>query len=192
MSDDPIIGGRILPYVYEGEVVNRNDPEGLGRVTVRIEGIMEESAWATSEGSGGYRWGSNKVPPVGAIVLVQFIQGDERRPTYRPGRILRPETPQAFPEFDDPDVLCFGAGPFRLVIDIRPGQERATVFAVRDVGGAEERTIELTFDLAEGVNAAKLYAATAVMVETLGIADIQGNQTQVQGRVVTPNGKAVN
>lgn len=193
MSDDPIIGERLLPFLYEGEVVNRVDPEGLGRVTVRIEGVMAESPWAFPEGAGAPQWGANRVPPQGALVLVQFLRGDPKRPVYRPGRLLRPtDAPHAFPEFEDPDVQVFGAGPFRLILDLRAGQERATVAAVREVDGVEERTVEFVIDLTDGANAARLYATTALLVESLGIVDIKGNQTQIQGRPVTPNGKAVN
>lgn len=193
MNDDPIIAERLLPYLYEGEVVNRVDPEGLGRVTVRIDGVMEESPWAFPEGAGAPQWGANRVPPQGALVLVQFLRGDPKRPYYRPARILRPaDAPQAFPEFEDPDVQVFGAGPFRLILDLREGQERATIAAIRKVGEVEERVVEFTVDLTDGVNAARLFATTALLVETLGIVDIKGNQVQVQGRVITPNGKALN
>jgi hypothetical protein len=191
--EDPVIGDRLLPFLYEGEVIDRDDPEGLGRVTVKIEGIMEESPWAWPEGAGAEKWGANRVPPKGALVNVQFLRGDPRRPVYRPGRIVRPpDAPHQFPEFESPDVQVFGAGPFRLILDLRAGQERATVAAVREFNGVEERTVEFVIDLANGVNAAKLYATTAFLIETLGIVDIDGRQTQIQGRVVTPNGKALN
>lgn len=191
--DDPIIAERLLPYLYEGAVVNRNDPEGLGRVTVRIDGIMEESPWAFPEGAGAPLWGINRVPPEGALVYVQFLRGDPRHPVYRPGRLLRPtDAPHQFPEFEDPDVICAGAGPFRLVLDLRPGQERATVAAIRKIGEEEERVVEFVIDLADGVNAARLFATTAMLIESLGIVDIKGNQTQIQGRPVTPVNKAVN
>lgn len=193
MDDDPIIGERLLPYLYEGEVVNRVDPEGLGRVTVCIEGVMPESPWAFPEGAGAPQWGANRVPPQGALVLVQFLRGDPKRPVYRPGRLLRPtDAPHAFPEFEDPDVQVFGAGPFRLILDLRAGQERATVAAIREVNGVEERVVEFTVDLADGVNAARFFATTALLIESLGIVDVQGNQVQLQGRVVTPNRKAIN
>jgi hypothetical protein len=191
--DDPIIGERLLPYLYEGEVVNREDPEGLGRVTVRIEGVMAESPWAFPEGAGAPQWGANRVPPQGALVFVQFLRGDPKRPVYRPGRLLRPmDAPQAFPEFEDPDVQVFGAGPFRLILDLRPGQERATVAAIRKVGETEERVVEFTIDLTDGVNAARFFATTALLIESIGIVDAKANQVQVNGRVVTPNGKAIN
>lgn len=191
--DDPIIAERLLPYLYEGEVVNRDDPEGLGRVTVRIDGIMAESAWAFPEGAGAPQWGANRVPPQGALVYVQFLRGDPRHPVYRPGRILRPtDAPQQFPEFEDPNVQVLGAGPFRLILDLRAGQERATVAAIRKIGDAEERVVEFTIDLADGVNAARLFATTALLIESLGIVDVRGTQTQVHGRPVTPVNKAVN
>jgi hypothetical protein len=192
MEPDAILGDRLLPYLYEGEIVNRNDPEGLGRVTVRIEGITDESAWASPEGAGADKWGKNLVPPEGANVLVQFVQGNPKDPRYRPGRILRPKESQAFAEFDNPDVACWGIGPFRLIIDSRPGQERATLAAVRTVDGAERRTIEFTLDLASRTNAARLFATTALLIEAKGLVDVKGSQTQIQGRVVTPNGKAIN
>ncbi len=193
MDQDPISGERLIPYLCEGTVVNRNDPEGLGRVTVRIEGLFDETAWAWPKGSGSRRWGRNVVPPAGALVNVQFLGGHPRLPVYEPGRIVRPrDGDNRFPEFEDPDVAVFGIGPFRVVINNRAGQERATFSAIRTVDGVEEHTVELAVDMTNKTNAVRLFATTALLLETLGVLDIKGNQTQVQDRVVTPSGKALN
>src|SRR5215831_13124728 len=66
--------------LYIGHVVDRADPEGLGRVRVRIPGLVEPaSAWAYplgTLGGGSDRRGFFCVPEQGAEVGVLFCQGD--------------------------------------------------------------------------------------------------------------------
>lgn len=69
-----------LDGLHVGEVVDREDPEGLGRVRVRIPGLVEPaSAWAWplgTLGGGSDRRGFFCVPEKGAEVGVLFHQGD--------------------------------------------------------------------------------------------------------------------
>ena len=66
--------------LYIGVVTNRKDPEGLGRVKVRIPGLIEpESDFALplgTLGGGSDRRGLFAVPEVGAEVGILFNQGD--------------------------------------------------------------------------------------------------------------------
>ena len=63
------------PFLYEGEVTRRDDPDGLGRIKVRIPGVVEPEtpSWAFPIGSQGGGWaqhGSWEPPPIGANVNV--------------------------------------------------------------------------------------------------------------------------
>jgi len=174
-----------LTGLYAGLVIDRQDPEGLGRVRVQIPGIVDESAWALPKGSGAAQWGSNIVPPEGADVYVQFVNGRIDRPVYEPGWPGNPTSgKETFPEFEDPDVAVFGIGPFRMVIDNREGQETATVKMIRDVNGNEESMVEFTLELAS--NSFSGFVQTALILEAGGIVDIDANQVQIRKRVVMP------
>ena len=81
--------------LYVGEVVDRADPEGLGRVRVRIPGLIEPaSAWAFplgTLGGGTDRRGFFAVPERGAEVGVLFHQGDVDHPFYLAGHWGKPD-----------------------------------------------------------------------------------------------------
>jgi hypothetical protein len=176
---------------YEAVVVNRNDPKGWGRVTVRIEGKMKESVWARPQGSGAPNWGGTRVPPVGAIVLVDFIRTDSEFPSYRPGWIVAPGgVSTAVKEFESPDVAYDSLGPFRLVVDNREGQKSATFAMVKEINGEEKNLAELTFDFEN--NTVRLAAVTGIKIESKGLIDIDANTLQIKGRIVNPNGRPVN
>ena len=67
------------PGLYIGEVVDREDPEGIGRVRVRIPGLVEPASnWAFplgTVGGGSDRRGFYSVPEKGAEVGVLFTTG---------------------------------------------------------------------------------------------------------------------
>jgi hypothetical protein len=177
--------------VCEATVVNRNDPKGDGRITVRIEGLMAESPWARPQGAGAKNWGGIRVPPQGAIVLVEFIRGNPQHPTYRPGWLVRPGgVSTAVKEFESPDVAYEAIGPFRLVIDNREGQRSATWAMVREVNGVEQNIIELTYDYEH--NSARLAATTGLKIEAKGLIDIDASTVQIKKRVINPSNRPIN
>ena len=75
-----------LPYMYVGVVTKNDDPEKLGRVKVRIPGLVDpESAWAFpmgAPGGGSKRHGFFSPPVVGAEVCVFFHGGDPDHPWF--------------------------------------------------------------------------------------------------------------
>lgn len=66
--------------IYRATVANNTDPLNETRVTVRIPQILgsAESAWALPTSP------TNRVPPVGQVVWVQFSGGDITKPVYAP------------------------------------------------------------------------------------------------------------
>lgn len=72
---------------YGGVVVDNKDPDGTGRVRVRISGMLEKSDWAlpVTMGGGGPGEGTYHPPPQGADVFVWFLDGNVNSPCYAGG-----------------------------------------------------------------------------------------------------------
>jgi hypothetical protein len=77
---------RLGGWPYEGIVTDVNDPDGVGRVRATVPGVGP-TAWCRpiSAGGGAARRGAWMIPPVGATVLVWFVQGSPERPVYLGG-----------------------------------------------------------------------------------------------------------
>jgi uncharacterized protein involved in type VI secretion and phage assembly len=129
-TDDPR-----FTALYIGEVVDREDPEGIGRVRVRVPGLLEPaSAWAFplgTMGGGSDRRGFFAVPEKGAEVGVLFHQGDVDHPYYLSGHWGKPDGKAEVPEplrdlskEDAPKVRAFETERFLLVFDDRSGSEK--------------------------------------------------------------------
>ncbi|AFE04357.1 hypothetical protein COCOR_01886 [Corallococcus coralloides DSM 2259] len=71
---------------YRGFVVDNQDPEGLGRLKLRVPSVLgaEPSPWALPcvpfGGAAGHGWFA--IPEVDAQVWVEFEEGDLRRPIW--------------------------------------------------------------------------------------------------------------
>jgi len=121
--------------LYIGEVVDREDPEGIGRVRVRVPGLVEPaSAWAFplgTMGGGSDARGFFAVPEKGAEVGVLFHQGDVDHPYYLCGHWGKPDGNAEVPEpvkglskDEAPKVRAFETERFLLVFDDRGGKEK--------------------------------------------------------------------
>lgn len=80
-------GDAVYLATYHGVVVDNADPQTIGRVRVRIPGLIEPaSGWAHPRGgagsSGAQGLGGYDVPPVGASVVVSFLAGNIDAPQY--------------------------------------------------------------------------------------------------------------
>jgi uncharacterized protein involved in type VI secretion and phage assembly len=185
--------------LYSGVVTYREDPELRGRIKVRVPGVLEPEAadhgpWALPRGGGAPQWGHVSVPPLGAAVWVQFVGGDVDQPVWEPGWYSAPDktgdgAAEIFPEHEHPDVHVWGLGPFRLVVDLRAGQERATLKMIHDVNGEETPTGWVLLDAAG--NGIQVYADSAVEVSALALVNVAGTVVQVHDRKVVPNGRAI-
>jgi hypothetical protein len=69
---------------YRGVVLQNVDPQGIGRVQVRVPGVFAvASSWAMPNFPvAGFQTGAVAVPPVGAGVWVEFEQGDPDYPIW--------------------------------------------------------------------------------------------------------------
>jgi uncharacterized protein involved in type VI secretion and phage assembly len=179
--------------LYIGQVVDRADPEQLGRVRVRIPGLIEPaSAWAFplgTVGGGSDGRGFFAVPEVGAEVGVLFHQGDVDHPYYlcghwgKPGGASEVPSPaRALSSADAPKVRAFETRRFVLVFDDRDGQE-----ALRIADKTSGDQIE--FDgAAMGIT---IKATSALLLQADGLINIEGTTVVINGRLVLPTGGAI-
>ncbi|MEN6368464.1 MAG: phage baseplate assembly protein V [Thermotogota bacterium] len=186
--------GKRLDGLYMGRVVDRTDPDGNGRIRVEIPGVIDgKSAWATPRGGGSPLWGFIAVPPLEADVYVQFINGDESRPVYEPADWgVRGSVREIFPEFEDPDVIVGGFGPFRIVIDLRDSETVKPSLRVKQVAKTKdgEETDTAWFVLSE--NSAGVHGDAAAQVSSGALTDIASDgDVQVKGRKVMPAGRPI-
>lgn len=134
--------------MYIGRVIDVDDPKGIGRVRVRIPGLVEKSAWARPLGTligftpqrGGFF-----VPNLDAAVAVWFHHGDIDSPYYlagAPGSAV-PGTGEEVPAFvktqpkeDRPKLRVIETDFFVIAIDDRP--------VASDVNGVPDLAANLT------------------------------------------------
>ncbi len=117
------LNGRYLGR-YRGEVLDVEDPRSMGRIKVRVPEVLEEidAGWAlpsfpvSGDGSGLFG-----VPPVGALVWVEFEAGDPSHPVWVGGWFAEGSLPE-------------GATPEKVVIRTPGGQ----VVTLDDEGGVVE------------------------------------------------------
>lgn len=188
--------GKKLDGLFMGRVVDRDDPAGNARIRVEIPGVIDgQSAWATPKGGGSPLAGIVRVPPLEADVYVQFVNGDEDRPVYEPADWgVRGGVRELFPEFEDPDVIVAGFGPFRLVVDLRedsdagivPSLVLKTVVTLGD--GSETDTAWIRMS----ENSIQVRADSAVQVTSGALTDIDSDgDIQVRRRKVMPASRPI-
>lgn len=187
-SDPRIYGLQI------GTVIDREDPESLWRVRVKIPGLLDEpgTTWAWPMGSfggGGPGGGGWRVPPLGADVGVLFLQGDPSRPYYLPGWWGKPKGESEIPvdardlsPAESPQVTAIETERLAIAIDERPGSR-----ALRIRDKVSDDAIEWDLE-AMGI---RIKATSGVLIESDGIVDIRGLQIIINGRVVTDLPKGI-
>jgi uncharacterized protein involved in type VI secretion and phage assembly len=187
--------GHELRYqgLYIGQVVDRADPEQLGRVRVRIPGLIEPaSTWAFplgTVGGGSEGRGFFAVPEVGAEVGILFHQGDVDHPYYLSGHWGKPggasEVPspaRALSSGNAPKVRAFETRRFVLVFDDRDGQEGLRI--ADKISGDQ-----IEFDgVAMGIT---IKATSALRLQADGLVSIEGTTVVINGRLVLPIGGAI-
>jgi uncharacterized protein involved in type VI secretion and phage assembly len=179
--------------LYIGEVVDREDPERLGRVRVRIPGLVEPaSAWAFplgTLGGGSDRRGFFAVPEKGAEVGVFFHQGDIDHPYFLCGHWGKPGGQAEIPEpardlskEETPDVRAFETGRFLLALDDRAGNES---LVVKDKLSGDQIEFDGT---GMGIT---VKATSALLLKADGLVSIEAAAVQINGRLVLPGAKPI-
>lgn len=106
---NPLIQGDLVSYegekrygLYTGYVEINVDPLQLNRLKVRVVSFNneelkpEELVWAypASGFGGGPGFGSSLVPPIGSLVWVMFMQGEEDYPVWMGSLLYNPKDPK--------------------------------------------------------------------------------------------------
>jgi hypothetical protein len=153
---------------YRGSVVDNEDPDGRGRLKLLVPSLLgdTETEWALPcfPFGGADQTGTYLVPPVRALVWVEFEQGDLSYPiwtgTYWTGGVAAPASEPAKRVFRTP----FG---HTLEFDDTEGEE-----AVRVVHGGEGNP-SVVFDEKGGITITDKQGATVHL-------DADGNQLVIQ------------
>lgn len=184
--------GMLYHGIYEGKVVDRDDPDLDGRVRVQIPGLIDErSAWARPKGGGSSKWGMVGVPPLDTDVLVQFVNGNIDKPVYEPFDFGVPGgVREMFPEHTHPDVIVAGFGPFRMVIDLQDGAPPTLMIKqVAETSNGEE-TDTAWFQLSE--NSVQVHGDSAAELHSGGIASVDSEgDVQIKTRKVIPTSRPI-
>jgi hypothetical protein len=171
--DDPIPK---MNGLYIGVVADRDDPEGLGRVRVRIPGLIEPASnWAWplgSSGGGNEDEGFFNVPSLDSEVGVFFKLGDPDHPYYLPANWGSGEVPEASSS-GDPDIKVMALKDYDIVVDTRTATKG---FKIVDKA-ANDNIIEFN-----GVTRSmKISSTTSIEISSTG-------QISIDGLIVTING----
>ena len=85
---------------YRGYVVDRNDPEGVGRIKVKVPTITGDSThpkWAYPKNNySGNNYGLQVLPSKGDLVWVEFEAGNANFPMWTHGHFGKDERPEEF------------------------------------------------------------------------------------------------
>lgn len=162
--------------LHIGVVVDRDDPDKVGRVRARVPGLYEPaSPWALPmglPGGGSGDRGTWWLPELGAEVAVFLNRGDEDDPRYMPAQWGVGEVPVASND-GNPDVRVLAFGTYDVVIDTRSGTKR---FSIVDKSDGEN---VLSFD--GGARTLEISATTAISIKATGRVDIDAAIVTING-----------
>lgn len=121
---------------YRGIVAERNDPEQLGRLQLKVPSLLGDAitgwAWPVSPFAGAGT-GFFFVPRVGDLVWVEFAEGDLEQPLWTGGGWAKPDGKVEVPEdalgsYPDQYVLRTPSGSV-IILDDTSGSEKIVVRA---------------------------------------------------------------
>ena len=192
MNDFDVPDQRLLG-LHIGHVVDRADPLKLGRVRVRIPGLIQEaSAWAFplgTLGGGSDRRGFFAVPEDGAEVGVLFQEGDVERPYYLSGHwglpggsTEIPDPARGLSKDETPQVRVFESRRFLLVFDDRAGHETLRI---------EDKLSHDQIEFDGTALGMTIKATSALILKADGLINIEGTTVVINGRLVLPGGGAI-
>jgi uncharacterized protein involved in type VI secretion and phage assembly len=188
--------------IHAATVVSNTDPDGRGRLKLRVPGLIDESSWVypgATIGGGAPQEGLWHTPAIGADVNVFFLGGDPNQPRWMAGhwssRSGVPEAPTVVREANPDelgiasrDVHCWETTNWVFLLDDREGRRRAIITAkpvATEVGAPNpDSGTQLVVELDLENQTIALSAAGGIALRTAGTLDLQGTAIQIGGRVV--------
>ncbi len=175
--------------MYVGYVVDRKDPEQLGRVRVCVPGLIDPSsgwAWPLGTAGGGSKnRGFFAVPEENAEVALFFNQGDIDQPYYLAAHWGKPEGESEVPEEaqkESPDNRVLATETFRIELDETEGARKLKL-TNKKTGDYLEFNAE--------ANTVTLQATTSLTIRAVGGIALEATQVNIAGRVVRPVAEAI-
>lgn len=192
--------------LYIGQVVANDDPDRIGRVRVKVPGLLEgDGTWAMPIGvpGGGHTdRGLLSIPAVGATVGILFVQGDVDDPVYLPGpygyvesktdipsRRVSTETIDASAKAFDPDAAppnevpqrhAWASANWGVYLD-----DKDDLLVIR------HKTQDVGISISAKDRSLVVFGTTMVQIKAEGLVDIDGARVQIAGRVVAPTGRPI-
>lgn len=184
-----------LPHLYEGFVIDIDDPLRLRRVRVEIPGICSDTGWARPRtmGGGGPQRGGHVLPEKGHTVWVQFVNGEVSKAVYDSAAWGTPDAGSEMPT----DILAAGAEgtkvsslefsrgdiSVRFTIDERDGNRSWRVVAMQKSESGEQALGSIELDIEKRV--LDLFGLAGVRVRSLGLVEVVSKGlVKLQGRRV--------
>lgn len=170
--------------MYIGEVVANDDPKALGRVRVKINGLISPySAWAWPLGTGGGNKdrGHFKPPSLHSEVAVWFKEGDIDYPWYLGANWGEGEVPEPARSAGNEafKVGVLETDTWKVVYDDRPG--------VNSILSVENKVTGDKIEFDGNTAGITVEGKAAVVIKAIGVVSIEGGQVVINGRVVAPS-----
>jgi hypothetical protein len=197
--------GRHAYYAPEhGKVIDNVDPEGLHRIRASVAGIVEKTAWAYpigTDGGGSAQRGRNRVPEIGADVIIQFLGGDLERPVYQAawwgtladGTDERPTEVAAVPNAEAHQIASIYEGRrLKVWVDERDGKQQLGIQDKGPPGVSEAAQAMLPFiqiDIETGT--ITLFSSAGTNIRSIGRISIEAAEVYIMGRLVLPDSKPI-
>lgn len=184
--DEAGVGDVRYLAMQTGVVVDRTDPEQLGRVRARIPGLCEPyTAWAFpigTMGGGSKKRGAKSTPQLGAEVAIWFRGGDPDQPYFAAGHWGKPDGASEMPtdaadQAKEADVHCIEFDRYAITVDERDPAAQSLIIKDKVSGDSIE------FDgKAPGM---VIKATAALVIDVDGLCSIDASKLVLNGRTVS-------
>jgi hypothetical protein len=182
------------PWPYEAVVTSRDDPYGLGRVKAVIDGEADETEWlwpAGNPGAGARVYGGLITPPLGADIVVTFINAQRENGRFVCGNFGKGELPPGTHIASDAE---WRAGEGDNVV----WQNRRTKIEVDDRSASTGIRISdlatglgINLDLNSTTRTVTVTGQLGLILRSSGLIDIRGSTLLLNGRPVSPVGPPI-
>lgn len=168
---------------YRAFVTDNEDPEGLGRVKLSIPSVLGEagSDWALPAVAygGGPDFGTLFVPPVGAQVLAEFLEGDPSAPVW--AATFWRQSSEVPEEYQGPSTKIFKTESGHLMtFEDMDGEEQVTLRSATDA--------EVVMNPQGGISLTDSSGSTVVLdaeANEIRIQDANGNSVLMSSSGIT-------